>query len=72
MSRIFITGSADGLGFMAAELLLAQRHELMLHARNAKRADDTQRALPGVSGIVVGDVASIAETRQLAEQANRL
>jgi NAD(P)-dependent dehydrogenase (short-subunit alcohol dehydrogenase family) len=34
MSRIFITGSSDGLGLMAAQLLLEQGHSVVLHARN--------------------------------------
>lgn len=32
MSRIFITGSADGLGQMAARLLVAAGHQVVLHA----------------------------------------
>jgi nucleoside-diphosphate-sugar epimerase len=35
MARIFITGSSTGLGLMAAELLVAQGHQVVLHARNA-------------------------------------
>jgi NAD(P)-dependent dehydrogenase (short-subunit alcohol dehydrogenase family) len=38
MARIFITGSTDGLGRMAAELLIDQGHQVVLHARNPKRA----------------------------------
>ena len=45
---------------------------MVLHARNAKRAEDTKAAAPSASGVVIGDVASIAETRSVAEQANRL
>jgi NAD(P)-dependent dehydrogenase (short-subunit alcohol dehydrogenase family) len=37
MSRILITGSADGLGLMAAQLLISQGHEVVLHARNQVR-----------------------------------
>jgi NAD(P)-dependent dehydrogenase (short-subunit alcohol dehydrogenase family) len=43
MSRIFITGSSDGLGFMAAQLLVEQGHSVVLHARNAQRAEETHR-----------------------------
>src|SRR6266851_5501097 len=57
---------------MAAQRLLATGHEVVLHARNQKRAQDAQAAAPQAHGVVVGDLASIAETRGLADQANRL
>lgn len=72
MSRIFITGSADGLGLAAARLLIEQGHRVVAHARNAARADDTRRALPTVEAVVVGDLSSIAQTRHVAEQVNAL
>ncbi len=72
MSRVFVTGSSDGLGLMAARLLIEQGHEITLHARNAARAEATRRALPQAGAIVVGDVSSIAETRRLADQVNAL
>ncbi len=72
MSKVLITGSSDGLGLMAAQRLLAAGHEVVLHARNAGRARDAQTAAPKAHGVVVGDLASIAETRGIADQANRL
>jgi NAD(P)-dependent dehydrogenase (short-subunit alcohol dehydrogenase family) len=72
MSRVLITGSSDGLGLMAARRLLAGGHEVILHARNERRARDAQVAAPKAHGMVIGDLASIAETRALADQANRL
>ena len=72
MSRVFITGSTDGLGMMAAELLVSQGHRVVLHARNAERAADAQRALPAANAVVVGDLSSIAHARSVAEQVNRL
>ena len=72
MSRVLITGSSDGLGLMAAKRLIAAGHQVILHARNQGRARDVQTAVPKASGVVVGDLASIAETRALADQANRL
>jgi NAD(P)-dependent dehydrogenase (short-subunit alcohol dehydrogenase family) len=71
MARIFITGSSDGLGLMAAELLIQQGHVVVLHARNSQRADETQNKLPA-AGLVVGDLASIAQTRRVADQVNKL
>ena len=50
MSRIFITGSTDGLGLMAAELLLKDGHQVTLHARSQARAADARTRLPGADG----------------------
>ena len=72
MSRIFITGSADGLGQMAAKLLVAQGHRVVLHARNESRAADALRAVPGAETAVSGDLSSIAETRRVADRVNAL
>lgn len=72
MARIFITGSSDGIGLMEARLLVAQGHEVVLHGRNQQRADDALSKVPGAMTAVVGDLASIAETRSLADQVNEL
>ena len=72
MSRIFITGSADGLGKMAAQLLIDQGHQVVLHARNKLRAQEALAAVPAAEAVAVGDVASVAQTRGVAEQINRL
>jgi NAD(P)-dependent dehydrogenase (short-subunit alcohol dehydrogenase family) len=50
MARIFITGSSDGLGSMAAKLLADQGHKVVLHARNADRVRPAPvaRKWPGV------------------------
>ena len=37
MAKVFITGSADGLGQLAAKSLINQGHDIVLHARNAQR-----------------------------------
>ena len=37
MSRIFITGSTDGLGRAAARALLNDGHQVVLHARSQDR-----------------------------------
>ncbi|HLI78102.1 MAG TPA: SDR family NAD(P)-dependent oxidoreductase [Acidobacteriaceae bacterium] len=72
MSRIFITGSADGLGRMAAQLLTEQGHTVVLHARTPQRAEAARHAVPAADSVLVGDLASMRETRALAEAANRL
>ncbi|MGW1346656.1 SDR family NAD(P)-dependent oxidoreductase [Kribbella sp. NPDC002412] len=70
MARVLVTGSADGLGQMVARELIEQGHEVVLHARNARRADDAMSALPKAAGVVIGDLSSIDETRGVARQAN--
>ena len=72
MSRVFITGSSDGLGQMAARLLAEAGHAVVLHARNEARKLDALAAVPGAEAVVVGDLASIAQTRGVAEQVNAL
>ncbi len=72
MPRIFITGSADGLGMMAARLLVADGHRVVLHARSKKRANEALISVPGAEAAVVGDLSSIAETKKVAEQVNVL
>jgi NAD(P)-dependent dehydrogenase (short-subunit alcohol dehydrogenase family) len=70
MARVLVTGAADGLGQMTARLLLEQGHDVTLHARNRQRAGDAHAALPAASAVLIGDLASIAETRAVAGQAN--
>lgn len=72
MARVFTTGSSDGLGLLAARSLLEAGHEIVLHARNPARAEETRARVPASRGVVVGDLTSIAQTRRVAEQANRL
>lgn len=70
MSRVLVTGSADGLGRLAAMQLVADGHEVTLHARGEARGRDALAAVPGAAGVLTADLASIAQTRALAEQAN--
>jgi NAD(P)-dependent dehydrogenase (short-subunit alcohol dehydrogenase family) len=70
MSRVFITGSADGLGRMAGAMLAKQGHAVTLHARNDRRADDARRAVPMAEAIITGDLATISGMRQVAKAAN--
>jgi NAD(P)-dependent dehydrogenase (short-subunit alcohol dehydrogenase family) len=72
MARILVTGSTDGLGLMVARLLIEDGHHVTLHARNDRRAVEATNALPGAREVVIGDLSSIAATRQVAEQANAL
>lgn len=70
MAKIFITGSADGLGKMAAQALVKQGHDVVLHARSKERGDEALRQVPGAEDVLIADLSDIAETRSMAEQAN--
>jgi NAD(P)-dependent dehydrogenase (short-subunit alcohol dehydrogenase family) len=72
MALIFITGSSDGLGKNAAEALLGDGHRVVVHARNRKRLEAVRDLIDrGASG-VVGDLADMAEMRDLAAQVSEL
>jgi NAD(P)-dependent dehydrogenase (short-subunit alcohol dehydrogenase family) len=70
MAYVLITGSADGLGRMAATLLVDQGHRVVLHARDQRRAEQAVSAVPGAETVLVGDLASIEEMHSVADQAN--
>lgn len=72
MARILITGSTDGLGLMAAQLLAGDGHDVTLHARNDDRAAAARAALPQAEAVVVGDFSSLDDVRGVARQANEL
>jgi NAD(P)-dependent dehydrogenase (short-subunit alcohol dehydrogenase family) len=72
VARVFITGSSDGLGLMAARLLIDQGHEVVLHGRNESRSRDALAAAPGAGGVVSGDLSTIAGARTVANEANKL
>ena len=72
MARVFITGSSDGLGLMAAKLLIEQGHEVVLHGRNDGRSRDALLAAPAAQGAVTGDLSTIAGARTVADQVNKL
>lgn len=72
MARVFITGSADGLGRAAAQTLLEQVHEVVVHARNRDRLTAVRELLDRGAAAVVGDLSDLEETRDVAGQVNRL
>lgn len=72
MTRILVTGSSDGLGFMTGRMLVERGHEVVLHARDERRADDVRAAAPGVAHVVVGDLSTVRAMVDVAEQANGL
>lgn len=72
MPRIFITGSADGLGQLAAKELVNQGYRVVLHARSEKRGREALEKVPGSEGVVTADLGSIEETIELASKVNAL
>lgn len=70
MSKVLITGSADGLGREAAKQLVRAGHEVVLHARDEARAQRALAGVPGAAAALPGDLSSIASTRALAELIN--
>src|SRR6516162_5544917 len=72
MARVFITGSSDGLGLMAAKLLIEQGHEVVLHGRNEGRSRDALLAAVGSQGAVTGDLSTIAGATTVASEVNKL
>jgi NAD(P)-dependent dehydrogenase (short-subunit alcohol dehydrogenase family) len=70
MSRVFITGSSAGLGLMAGRLLAEQGHEVVLHARDERRAADARTTLPSTADVVVGDASRLMDLRRMAQQLN--
>ena len=72
MARVFVTGSADGLGKMAGQSLIEQGHTVVLHARKHARGQEALKSAPGAESVVIGDLSSIQQTRSVAEQVNAL
>ncbi|MDJ0275719.1 SDR family NAD(P)-dependent oxidoreductase [Sphingomonas sp. 2R-10] len=72
MARVFITGSTDGLSLAAARSLLADGHDVVLHARSGQRAGELGAIRERASGVVIGDLASAHDVRRIADQVNAI
>jgi NAD(P)-dependent dehydrogenase (short-subunit alcohol dehydrogenase family) len=72
MARIFITGSTDGLGRAAAQALIEKGHQVVLHARSPERAAALDDLAPRSAGVVIGDLSSATDTRNVANQVNAI
>ena len=72
MAIVFITGSTQGLGRAAAQSLLEDGHQVVLHARSTGRAATIAELASRSAGIVVGDLRSAAEVRSIADQVNAM
>ena len=72
MARVFITGSADGLGRAAAGTLLAAGHRVVVHARNRERLAAVGELVASGAAVVVGDLADMQQACGVADQVNAL
>ena len=72
MAKIFITGSADGLGQLAAKALIDLGHQVVLHARNTERGKQAMNKIPGAEDVLIADLSNIEETKTLASKVNAL
>jgi NAD(P)-dependent dehydrogenase (short-subunit alcohol dehydrogenase family) len=57
VSRIFITGSSEGLGRAEAEALQDGGHSVVVHVRSPERPAAVRDLLDGGAQAVVGDLA---------------
>jgi NAD(P)-dependent dehydrogenase (short-subunit alcohol dehydrogenase family) len=72
MAKIFITGSADGLGQLAAGRLVENGHQVVLHARNLQRAEYAMSKVPAAKEVLIADLSDSEATRQLANEVNAM
>ena len=72
MPRLFVTGSADGLGRLAAQTLLADGHDVVVHVRNGDRLDAVRDLVHRGAAVVVGDLSDLEQTRGIARDVNAL
>src|SRR5690554_1291413 len=70
VARVFVTGSAQGIGAETARQLLDLGHQVVLHARNEERGRAARAANPGAAAVVVGDFEHLDEVRALAAAAD--
>src|SRR3954467_7548035 len=72
MARVFITGRTGRLGRVAAQGLIDEGPEVGLHARSRERASAVRDLAPRSAGVVIGDLSSAAETRNVAGEVNAI
>ena len=72
VARVFITGSADGLGHAAAKTLLDQGHEVVVHVRSQARLSAVKELVGQGAIATIGDLSDLAQIRDLASQVNAI
>ena len=66
MSRILVTGSADGLGRATAATLLSAGHEVIVHVRNERRASAVTSLVDRGANLIIADLANRSEVLNAA------
>jgi len=69
-ARVFVTGSADGLGHATAKTLLAQGHDVVVHVRSQARMPAVKELVDQGAVATIGDLSDLAQIRDLARQVN--
>ena len=67
---VLVTGSTTGLGRAAAQALLDDGHDVVLHARSAARTVGLEDLGGRIAGVVVGDLANVSDVQSIADQTN--
>lgn len=68
LSRVLVTGSADGLGRAVADALLSEGHDVVVHARNRQRAAVLDTLVGRGAHLVVGDLSERDAVRRIADE----
>jgi NAD(P)-dependent dehydrogenase (short-subunit alcohol dehydrogenase family) len=71
MALILVTGASTGLGLATAMALAAGGHDVVLHARNARRVRDPA-LLDQMHDVIHGDLSRLDETKLVAKRANAI
>ncbi|PTX94810.1 daunorubicin C-13 ketoreductase [Verrucomicrobia bacterium LW23] len=71
-ARIFITGSSEGLGKLAAQTLLADGYRVVVHVRSPARLSAVQELVNKGAVATIGDLSDLTQTRDLAAQVNKI
>ncbi len=72
MAHVFVTGFAEGLGRATAETLLAAGHRVVGLVRGRGRLPAVQDLVARGATTVLGDLADLGQTREVADQVNVL
>ncbi len=72
--KIFITGSTDGIGKLAARKLAKEGHELILHGRNSEKLESVISELKADSGNsnIIGYVADLSDLKAVKTMAEKV
>ena len=69
MPRVLVTGASQGLGTEVARRLAEAGYEVVVHGRDAARAEVARARVPGAVASVTGRLDSLASTRLLGDDA---